>query len=178
MRRLTISPVANAAGGPVNVTVAVGDGTTTTSVVVAVTLTAVNDAPVASTGTASVSMNATVAIPLVATDPEGEAMTYAITTAATSGTGTLVGSTYNFIAPATAGTLSFRWQATDASGAISNIGVTSVVVAEPTPVIAPPVLAVEEDDDKKCGVGSGVILVLGALAVSLGGFGRLLRRRR
>jgi len=190
LRRLTFSPVANAAGGPVNVTLAVGDGTTTTSQVMAVTLTAVNDAPTASNGTASVSTGAAVAIPLVATDPEGQALTYAITTAPTSGSGTLSGGTYTFIAPATLGTVSFRWQATDASGAVSNIGVTSVVVAASTPAPAPApsdpaaeaallaALAAQDDDDKKCGMGSGVILVLGALAAALGGFGRLLRRRR
>ena len=176
LRRLAIRPVANAAGGPLNITVAVSDGTATTHAVVALTLTAVNDAPVATNGTAEVAVSASVAITLVATDAEGQALTYSIFNSPVSGSGTLAGNVFTYVAGAGTGVASFAWQATDASGAVSNIATTSVTVV---PAAANPDTPLAGDDDKKkCGIGSGVILTLGALSAALSCLGRFFYRRR
>ena len=90
---LSINPVADFNGGG-TLTVQVSDGTDTDSETITVTVTPVNDAPVFSaTGTQNVNEDSSATVSLSATDVDGDALTYSITSATASLGASVSGST-------------------------------------------------------------------------------------
>ena len=104
------------------------DGLTSTVAVVTITITAVNDAPVATAGSASTSEDTAVDIGLIASDVEDDSslLTYTVTAAPSNGTVVVNGATATYT-PNTDynGVDSFSFQVADSEGLIS----TEVAVA-------------------------------------------------
>jgi hypothetical protein len=94
-----------------------------------------NGAPVASNGTASVAAGGSVSGTLSATDPDGDALTYAIVADGTKGTAIVTdSSTGAFTYTANSGASgedTFTFQATDNHGAASNLAVVTVTIQPP-----------------------------------------------
>ena len=132
-RTVTVTPAANQSG-TATITVTVSDGTLTASDTFLLTVTPVNDAPTISDIVNQTSPeNATVALPLVASDPDGDSLTYStmglpegLTLHATDGviSGTLSyasAGTYSVTATVSDGAASssttFAWTVTDVNRA-------------------------------------------------------------
>jgi VCBS repeat-containing protein len=97
---------------------------------VTVTITPVNDAPVASNGSTSVAAGASVSGTLVATDVEGPALTYTIVANGTRGTVVLTNAAtgaYTYTAGPTAGTDTFTFTASDGTVS-SNVATITVTI--------------------------------------------------
>jgi hypothetical protein len=83
---LTYRPNTNAHGAD-SFTFTVRDGTVTSAAAtVAITVTPVNDAPVATAGSVTVAEDGVTSITLAGSDPDGDALTYAVVTGPTKGT--------------------------------------------------------------------------------------------
>jgi len=112
-------------------------GAISNTATVTITVRPVNDAPVAANTTLTVDEDTTGTVTLVATDVDGDALTYSIVAApnATHGTVTLAGNKVTFTPkPNWNGTTSFTYQAND--GAVnSNTATVSITI---TPVNDPP----------------------------------------
>nr|MDA8413462.1 Ig-like domain-containing protein [Desulfobacteraceae bacterium] len=111
---LTYTPAANYSGSD-SFTFSVNDGTvSSSSATVSITVTAVNDAPVAAAQTVGTTRNVAKAVSLSATDADGDALTYTVVTQPAHGTlsGTAPNLTYT---PATgySGSDSFTFKAND-----------------------------------------------------------------
>jgi hypothetical protein len=146
-RTVTVTPVANASG-TATVTVKVSDGSRTSSESFAVTVNAVNDAPIASDGTLSATEDTPVTGSVAATDAEGQAITYALVAGPSKG-GVILAADGTFTYtpnPEVSGTDSFSFSATDASGA-SDSGTISVTIAaaDDVPVATADSATVAED---------------------------------
>jgi hypothetical protein len=109
------------------------------SATVSVTVTAVNDPPVAGNQSVNTGPNTPVAISLPATDPDNDALRYVIVTGPTHGalSGTAPNLTYT-PSPNYSGPDSFAFQALEANapGAASNVATISITVSSPSAVIA------------------------------------------
>ena len=125
-------------------------GASSNTATVTVVVTSVNDAPVASPVTLTTKEDTSGVATLLATDVDGDALTYSIVSGPNSGHGSVVlaGNKVTFTPRQDwNGTTSFTYKAVDSKGSSSNIRTVSVVV---TPVNDAPVamnrtLAVEED---------------------------------
>lgn len=98
-----------------------------------------NSPPTAADGSASVTAGGSVSGTLSATDPDGDALTYAIVTNGTKGTAQITdastgAATYTANA-GTSGTDTFTFQVTDARGLASNVATVTVTI-QPSPVCA------------------------------------------
>ncbi|MCK6472077.1 MAG: Ig-like domain-containing protein [Planctomycetes bacterium] len=126
-RTVTVMPAANQ-NGTATITVTVSDGIQSASDSFVLTVTAVNDAPVANNQSVSTAEDTAKAITLTASDVEGSALTYSIVTNPANGTlsGTAPNVTYT---PASnySGSDSFTFRAND--GALnSNTATVSITV--------------------------------------------------
>lgn len=126
-RTVTLTPALNQNGSAV-VTLTVSDGTLTNTSQFTLTVTAVNDAPVAQNQSVTTSFNTAKAITLSATDVEGSALIYSAVTSPAHGTlsGTAPNLTYT---PATnySGADSFTFRANDGA-ANSNLATVNITV--------------------------------------------------
>jgi VCBS repeat-containing protein len=117
---------------------------------VTITVTAVNQAPVASNGVLSVSEDVVAGGTLAATDPEGKALTFSVVTNGGKGVATITNAAtgaYTYKPNANAnGTDSFTFRASDGS-LNSNPGTVTVTISAVNDAPAPtaPALAVNED---------------------------------
>ena len=144
---LTYTPAENYSGAD-SFTFQVNDGALDSNVAtVSITVTAVNDAPVAQEQSVTVNEDAAVAITLVATDVDGDSLTYIVVSQPVHGTlgGTVPNLTYTPSAGYT-GNDSFTFKVNDGS-VDSNLATVSITV---TPVNDAPVaqdqkLSVDED---------------------------------
>ncbi len=146
--QLTFTPAANF-HGPATLTFQANDGTLSSSTAtVSITVTPVNDAPTAEPTSITTNEDIAVEIPLVAIDPDGDALTFAVATQPQHGTVTITGTTATYT-PATNhnGPDSFTFTATDPSSAASSPSVVPITV---TPVndapTADPTSATTEED--------------------------------
>jgi hypothetical protein len=134
-RTVTITPVANGFG-TTTITVTVSDGSLTASDTFVLTVTSVNDVPVANSQTVSTLKRTPVAITLTATDVETPVLTYTIVTQPSRGTlsGTAPNVTYT---PSSgfSGTDSFTFSASDGT-ASSNIATVTINVTRTAPTLA------------------------------------------
>ncbi len=112
-RTLRLTPVADATGTSL-ITVLVSDGTETVTTSFMLTVTAVNDAPVASAQAVTVNEDTSASITLSGTDVEGSGLTYAVVTQPTKGvlSGTAPNLVYTPTANAT-GNDSFTFKVND-----------------------------------------------------------------
>ncbi len=125
---ITYTPASNYNGAD-NFTFKVNDGTVDSNIAtVSITVTAVNDAPVANSQSVTTAEDAAKAITLVATDVDGNALTYSIVVAPTHGTltGTIPNLTYTPAANYN-GSDNFTFKANDGT-VDSNIATVSITV--------------------------------------------------
>lgn len=171
-RTLAATPAANQ-HGTTTVTVTVSDGTLSASDTFVLTVTAVNDAPVAANGTATVAAGAAVNGSVAATDAEGSPLTYAKVANPTQGTATVnANGTYTYTANAGAtGTDTFTFKANDGT-TDSNTATVTVTITAPAGAGAG---AGSSSSSGGCGLGSGVAAFAFALLAALR---QLLVRRR
>ena len=108
-----------------------------TSATLAVT---VNGLPVANNGSASVGQNSSVNIPLVVSDPDGDALTIQSYTQGTHGSVSITGSTATYNATSYVGADAFTYTISDGRGGLAT-GMISVTVLDTTP----PVITVPSD---------------------------------
>jgi hypothetical protein len=145
----TFTPAANANGTEV-VAYTVSDGTSTATGSVTLTVTPVNDAPVASGLTLSTTEDTPVGFTLPAADVDGDALGYVLTS--TPATGHLSGALPNLTYPPGAnasGTESFGFTARDAAGATSSGTVTITTTAvDDLPVATSAAVSTPEDTAK------------------------------
>jgi hypothetical protein len=170
-RTLTVTPAANRHGST-TVDVTVSDGHTSTTTTVAVTVTPVNDAPVAAddavTATAGVALNDS----LAAADADGDPLTFSKVADPTKGTVTVVAATGAFAYTANAsatGTDTFTFKANDGT-VDSHVATVTVTI---TAAGGGGGGSSMKDDDSRCGLGGG----LSASLLLLMGLMALLRRR-
>jgi hypothetical protein len=106
----------------------VSDGGATVNGDTSFTVLPVNDAPLALDVSAQTNEDTTVGIPLLASDAEGDTITYTVDSLPGAGTVVMMGSTAMYT-PATdySGTDSFTYRATDPSGAFTTAKVSLVV---------------------------------------------------
>ena len=125
---LTYTPAANYNGND-NFTFKANDGTVdSNTATISITVTPVNDAPVANDKTVTTAEDTQVAITVTAVDPEGDALTYAVVTPHAQGT--LIGSAPNFTyTPAQNynGSDSFTFKANDGT-VDSNTATVSITI--------------------------------------------------
>ncbi len=114
--------------------VADGNGGTATGTFT-ITITPVNDAPNAPDSTGTVANNATLSGTVVATDVDGDSLTYSVTVAPGSGSVSMNSAGAYTYTPAGGytGSVSFTWQATD--GTLSDTGTVTITVTAPTPTL-------------------------------------------
>lgn len=128
-------------------TFTVNDGTdTSAAATVSITVTAVNDAPVAAAGTATTVEDTAVDFTMSATDVDGDALTFSATNGA-NGTVSVSGSTATYTPNADFnGTDSFTYTANDGTvdSAPATVTVT-ITAANDAPVVANATLSVDED---------------------------------
>ena len=104
------------------------DGTVDSNIsTVSITVTAVNDAPIASDQDVSTDEDTNVTITLAASDVDGDALTYSLVTDVSNGTTTLSGSAVIYIHTIFNGTDSFTFKANDGT-ADSNISSVTITV--------------------------------------------------
>jgi uncharacterized repeat protein (TIGR03803 family)/VCBS repeat-containing protein len=136
---LTYTPAANYNGAD-SFTFKANDGTAdSNTATVSITVTAVNDAPVAQNGSTSVFIGASVSGTLVATDIDSSALTYAIATNGTKGTAVVTNAStgaYTYTANVgSSGTDSFTFRAND--GILSsNVGTITINIVSNRPPLA------------------------------------------
>ncbi|HUT48382.1 MAG TPA: Ig-like domain-containing protein, partial [Alphaproteobacteria bacterium] len=134
---LTFDPAPDSDGDvPLTITATAtdtGGATSTTTDTIVVTVNAVNDAPLAEAGMASMEVDTTITGQLYATDADAAqgSLTYALSTGASNGSVTVnADGSYTYIPNASyTGSDSFVYSATDASGAVSTQTVTVDVLA-------------------------------------------------
>ncbi|MFM8348405.1 MAG: Ig-like domain-containing protein, partial [Bacteroidota bacterium] len=133
---LTYTPAANFFGSD-SFTFKANDGTDdSNTATVSITVTAVNDAPVANNQSVTTLEDTPKVITLVATDAEGSPLTYSVVTAPTKGTFTISGATVTYTPTANLnGADSFTFKANDGT-ADSNTATVSITI---TPVNDAPV---------------------------------------
>jgi VCBS repeat-containing protein len=133
-RNVTVTPAANANGGPVTITVTAtdGDGGTITETF-DVTVTAVNDTPVASNASPSTAEDTPLVSAVTAADADaGDTLTYGVVAGVAHGTLNLNTSTGAFTYTPAAnhnGPDSFTFRATDSQNAVSNTATVSITVS-------------------------------------------------
>jgi hypothetical protein len=138
-------------------------GANSNTATVTITVRPVNDAPVASNGTLTVAEDTSGTVTLVATDVEGDSLTYSVVTQpnAAHGTVTISGNKATFTPkPNWNGTTSFTYRAND--GTVNSNTATVTVTVTPvndTPSVANATLGIDEDT-----VGT---LILGVTDVDL-----------
>ncbi|MFT4605154.1 MAG: VCBS repeat-containing protein [Rhodothermales bacterium] len=136
------------------------DGTVNSSAAtVTITVTAVNDAPVAQNGAASTSTGDAVLITLVATDAEGDALTYEILAPTIQGGVSAVSGNQVTYTPNTGftGSDNFVFRANDGTDNSNNATVTITVAGNNEPVAADETYTVEEDDVLSVSGAGGVL---------------------
>lgn len=144
---VTYTPQANFNGSD-SFVFRVNDGSTNSAnATVSITVTPVNDAPVATSSSASTSKNNAVAVNLPATDVDGNPLTY--TVLSNPANGTLSGSGANLTyTPATdfLGSDSFTWRASDGTlqSAVATVSLSVVVTNAPPVANAQSVTATED----------------------------------
>jgi aspartate 1-decarboxylase len=147
---ITFTPAGNF-NGVAGFTYTVTDGNTTSApAVVTVNVAAVNDAPVATAGSAIVNEDGTVVIALVGTDVDGDTLTYSIVTQPANGIASVSGSNATYQPhPDLNGTDSFTFKAYDGQfdSAPATITVT-VTPVDDVPVANPQSVATDEDTQK------------------------------
>lgn len=112
-----------------------GNGVTSAPATVVLTVTPVNDAPIASGTEITTPEDTAVAIPLVASDPDGDPLTLSLVELPVDGVVTGTGATRQYTPAANAtGTRTLRFRASD--GALTS---TAAITIEITPVNDPPV---------------------------------------
>jgi VCBS repeat-containing protein len=135
---LTYTPAANYNGSD-SFTFRVNDGTVDSNVAtVSITITALNDAPVAQNGTASVFSGGSVTGTLVAGDIDSPSLSYALVANGTKGSAVVNASTggYTYTSNAgTSGTDAFTFKANDGS-LDSNVATITVTIAANRPPVA------------------------------------------
>ena len=107
-------------------------GLASTAAVVAITITAVNDAPVASDGNASTSEDTAVDIALIASDTEdaSSSLTYIVTTEPSNGTVAVNGATATYTPSLNFfGDDSFSYRAVDTDSVVSEVATVSISIA-------------------------------------------------
>ncbi|MBI5498098.1 MAG: tandem-95 repeat protein [Deltaproteobacteria bacterium] len=145
-RTVTLATLADA-NGTTTITVTVSDGTLSTSEEFVLTVNAVNDPPVAQAQSVATTRDTGVAVALVATDVDGDPLTYSIPTPPVNGT--LSGAAPNLAYQPNAGFVgadSLQFSVTDSGGLTSTAAVSITVRATNTrPVATPQVAGVTED---------------------------------
>ena len=107
------------------------EGATSTVAVVTITITAVNDAPVANAVSVTTSEDTALAIALTASDAEDNSasLTYALSTTPSNGTVVVNGATATYTPNADYnGTDSFSFQVTDSDGLTSTVAVVTITI--------------------------------------------------
>jgi VCBS repeat-containing protein len=173
-RTVTITPATNQ-NGTTTITLVVTDpqGATATDTFV-LTVTAVNDAPVAVNGTATVAAGATVNGTLVATDADANPLVFSKVANPTKGTATVnANGTFSYVANAgTTGTDTFTFKANDGT-VDSNVATVTVTITAGGGGSGG---SGDDKKDKKCGLGGGIgVLVLSLLLALKGLFVRARR---
>ncbi len=173
-RTVTITPAANKNGtSTITLTVTDPQGGTASDTFV-LTVTAVNDAPVASNGTAIAGGGATITGTLVATDVDGNPLTFSKVANPTSGTVTVnANGTYTYTAnngPARTDTFTFK--ANDGT-VDSNVATITVTITAGGGGSTGPG---DDKKDKKCGLGGGIGVLILSLLLALKGL--FVRSRR
>jgi VCBS repeat-containing protein len=136
----TYTPAANFSGAD-SFTYRASDGAQTSDpVIVSITVNPVNDAPVAGNNAYSIVQGGTLAVAAPGvlgndSDPDGDPLTAALVAGPAAGTLTLnADGSFNYVAPATAGTQSFTYQASDGLLPSNTATVTLTVFANKAPV--------------------------------------------
>ena len=137
---LTYTPAANYSGGD-SFTFAVNDGRVESSAAtVSITITAVNDAPVAQNGVASAAAGSSTSGTLVASDIDGNPLTYSMVGNGTKGVAVITNAstgTYTYTANSgTSGTDTFSFKVSDGT-VNSNTATITVTITGPVPPAAP-----------------------------------------
>ncbi|MGC5326213.1 tandem-95 repeat protein [Brevibacillus sp. SYSU BS000544] len=145
LRTIRIKPVANK-NGSATITVQVSDGTNTVDETFDVTVVSVNDAPVATNGSLSVTANQPKQGSLAATDSDGDLLTYSIVQQGTKGNVTVDGSTgaYTYTpSPGATGNDSFTFMVNDGTidSNTATVTVTITNLPPPIPVYYPPTIS-------------------------------------
>ena len=107
------------------------DGATSTAAVVTITITAVNDAPVANAASVTTSEDTAVDIVLIASDVEdvSGSLTYTVTSESSNGTVVVNGATATYTPTADYnGADSFSFQVTDSDGLTSTVAVVTITI--------------------------------------------------
>jgi uncharacterized protein (TIGR03382 family) len=154
--------------GPDAFTFRARDGALASTATVSITVTSVNDDPVAIAGSTTVAAGVPATVPLSAADADGDPLTYTILSGPAHGT--LSGTPPASIYTAAAGYLgpdAFTFQVSDGAGGTATATV-SITVASEAPAPQPP----NSPSGCGCTSGTGAEPILGALALLL------LRRRR
>ena len=124
----------------------VNDGTTTTTATVSITVTPVDDISVAQDHVASTNEDIPVGISLIATNVDGDVLTYTILTNPTNGTVTLVGSTATYTPNANYnGSDSFTWSVNDGTTTTSATVTITVLPIDDLPVASDLTASTDED---------------------------------
>ena len=124
----------------------VNDGTTTTIATVSITVTPVDDISVAEDQVVSTNEDTPVGINLIATNVDGNVLTYSILTNSTNGTPTLVGSTVTYTPNANYnGSDSFTWSVNDGTTTTSATVTITVLPINDAPVAYDVVATTSED---------------------------------
>jgi Bacterial Ig domain/Cadherin-like beta sandwich domain/HYR domain/Galactose oxidase, central domain/Kelch motif/Regulator of chromosome condensation (RCC1) repeat len=145
-RTVTINPVSNLSGNA-TITLSVNDGTLTVSRSFVVTVTAVNDAPLANAQSVITTEDASASITLSGTDVEGSALTFSIVSGPTNGTLTGTGANRTYTPAANFfGSDSFTFTASDgmADSAAATVAIT-VTAENDAPTIS--TLAAQATDE-------------------------------
>jgi VCBS repeat-containing protein len=172
-RTAVITPAANQSGTS-TITLTVSDGALSASDTFVLTVTAVNDAPVAVNGTATVVAGATVNGTVVATDAETNPLVFSKVANPTQGTVTVnANGTFSYVANAgTTGTDTFTFKANDGT-VDSNVATVTVTITAGGSGSGG---SGDDKKDKKCGLGGGIgVLVLSLLLALKGLFVRTRR---
>ena len=175
-RVLNISPLTNR-NGATSISVTISDGEESYTVVVAATVTPVNDAPQAANATISATVGTAKTGTLPGTDVDGGTLTYSKVSDPTKGTLSIVAATgaYTYTANAgTSGTDSFTYKVNDGS-LESNIATVSISILPADGSGSSGTSGSSDDDSSRCGIGSGLAVML--LSMMLG-MSAVLRRRK
>jgi len=112
---LTYTPNLNFEGTDI-IGVIANDGTLDSNEAnITITVTAVNDAPVANNATVTTAEDTAVDVQVIATDADGDTLSYSISTTASHGTATIVGNTLTY-------TPNLNFEGTDSIGVVANDG--------------------------------------------------------